>query len=67
MNKTAIIQTYDRVIAFVKTETPERQRECVNILVDCWDLTQEGMGYIVGRLVGNNDISTQTGSEDGAK
>ena len=67
MNKQAIIQTYDRVIAFVKTETPERQREFVNILVDCWDLTQEGMGYIVGRLVGNNDISTQTGSEDGAK
>lgn len=64
MNKAAILATHERVVEFLRTETPERQKEFVNILVDCWNLTQEGMGYIVGRLVGNKEISTQTGAED---
>lgn len=51
MNKALILQTYERIEAFLADESPERQKELVNILVDCWDLTQEGLGYVVGRLV----------------
>lgn len=64
MNKVAILSTHERVVEFLRTEPPERQKEFTNILVECWDLTQEGMGYIVGRLVESAKIATQTGHEN---
>lgn len=64
MNKAAILATHERVVEFLRTEPAERQVEFTNILVDCWDLTQEGMGYIVGRLVESAKIATRTGQEN---
>ena len=53
MNKNTIIETLDKVEDFLSGETPERQTELINILVACWGLSQEGLGYVVGRLVGS--------------
>ncbi|MGN1064439.1 MAG: hypothetical protein ACI4QC_03415 [Thermoguttaceae bacterium] len=50
-NKQALIKAYETLAALLDPLSPEDRTAFVNALVVCWDLSDEGLGYVVGRLV----------------
>lgn len=50
-NKQALMKAYETLAALLSPLDPADRRAFVNALVVCWDLSDEGLGYVVGRLV----------------
>ncbi|MBQ9874337.1 MAG: hypothetical protein IJM30_07725 [Thermoguttaceae bacterium] len=52
-NKELTLETLGRIEAFLEQETPDRADRLISILTACWEIPEEGLAYIVGRLAGS--------------
>lgn len=62
MNNNELLTTYEKADELLMKTDPALRREFVNLMLVCWDLSREGLGYVLGRLVEKyNNVSTEGG------
>lgn len=60
MNNNELINTYEKADDLLTKVDPSIRREFVNLMLVCWDLSREGLGYVLGRLVEKyNNVTTE--------